>query len=107
MPGIDLLRAAIALILAVVLWLIFQAETNPDRQDVTVFTVPVEVVNAPPGLQVTTDPPQVHVALSAPENVWRRLGPQSLRATGDASHATEGLNDLPVRPPATRTRSTC
>jgi YbbR domain-containing protein len=97
MPGIDLLRAGLAIILSVVIWLIVQAETNPDRQDVTSFTVPVEVVNAPPGLQVTSDPPPVRVALRAPESVWRRLAPQSLRATADASRAGEGVNDLPVR----------
>ncbi len=97
MPGIDPLRAVIALVLAFVLWTMVQAEANPERQDVTAFTIPVEVVNARAGLQVTSDPPPVRIALRAPENVWRRLGPQSFRATADASQANAGLNDLPVR----------
>ena len=97
MPVIDPLRLVLAVALSVALWLFVQAQNNPERQDVTTFSIPVEVVNAPSGLQVVSAPPDVRVEVRASERVWRRLAPQSFRATADASNATKGSNDLPVR----------
>ncbi len=97
MPGIDPLRAIIAIVLSLVLWVVIRTEQNPEREDTTSFTVPVEVIDAPPGLQVTSDPPEVRIFLRAPERSWDQLGPQSFRAVAEAGAAVEGLNELQVR----------
>src|SRR4051794_37907802 len=97
MPGIDFLRLVLAVLLSLVLWLIVRTETNPERQDVTLFTVPVEVVNAPAGLQVTSDPPEVRISARATEDVWRRLNVKSFRVIADAARATRGDNNLMLR----------
>ena len=51
---IDLGRGVFALALAVLLYFVALSETNPFDQRETGYSVPVQVVNVPPGLVVTT-----------------------------------------------------
>ncbi|MCC6174290.1 MAG: hypothetical protein IT305_03205 [Chloroflexi bacterium] len=94
---VDFGRLIIALALAVALWIVIQNEQNPDRTDIPGFTVPVDVVNTPQGLVVVSDPPQIQVRVRMPSDAWNLLRPGSFRATADASNATPGVNELPVR----------
>ena len=94
---LDLGRAVLALGLASALWIVIQNEQNPDRTDIPSFTVPVEVVNTPPGLIVVSEAPQIQVRVRIPSESWALLRPASFRATADAAAAAPGVNELPVR----------
>lgn len=94
---LDLGRALIAVGLACALWIVVQNEQNPERTDIPAITVPVEVVNAPPGLVLVSEQSQIQVRVRMPNESWSLLRPGSFRATADASNASPGVNELPVR----------
>jgi YbbR domain-containing protein len=93
---IDLGRAAFAVALAVLLYFVALSETNPADQRKTQFTVPVQVVNVPPGLVVTTQPAAVQLYVTAPLSVFDRLRAESFTAQVDATGATAGDNSLAI-----------
>ena len=101
---IDIGRAIIAVALACALWIVVQNEQNPDRTDIPALTVPVEVVNVPSGLVVVSDPPEIQVRVRIPSESWSLLRPGSFRATADASNASPGVNELPIRVEALESR---
>ncbi|HZO29290.1 MAG TPA: CdaR family protein [Chloroflexota bacterium] len=90
-------RAIIALGLACALWIVVQNEANPERTDIPALTVPVDMVNVPPGLLVVSEQPQIQVRVRMPSESWSLLRPGSFRATADAGNASPGVNELPVR----------
>src|SRR3954454_4550995 len=94
---VDIGRAIIAVALACALWIVVQNEQNPDRTDIPALTVPVETVNVPPGLVVVSEQPEIQVRVRIPSESWSLLRPGSFRATADASNASPGVNELPVR----------
>lgn len=101
---VDVGRALIAVALACALWIVVQNEQNPDRTDIPALTVPVEVVNTPPGLVVVSDSPEIQVRVRIPSESWSLLRPGSFRATADASNASPGVNELPIRVEALESR---
>jgi YbbR domain-containing protein len=90
-------RAIIALGLACALWIVVQNEQNPERTDIPALSVPVDTVNVPQGLVVVSEQPQIQVRVRMPSESWSLLRPGSFRATADASNASPGVNELPVR----------
>ena len=58
---LDIGRAIIALGLACALWIVVQNEQNPERTDIPALVVPVDIVNAPAGLVVVSEQPQIQV----------------------------------------------
>src|SRR5438876_7785254 len=93
---IDIGRALFAVALAVLLYFVALAETNPADQRETAFTVPVQTVNVPPGLVITTQPPAARLWVTAPLNVFNRIRPESFTAQVDVTGANAGDNDLPI-----------
>jgi|SRR5579859_984409 len=95
--NIDPGRALFAVALAVLLYFVALSETNPADQRPTPFTVPVQVVNVPPSLVLTTPPPGIRLWVRSTQNVFNRLGPGSFNVQVDASGAHAGDNDsLPI-----------
>jgi YbbR domain-containing protein len=94
---IDPGRAVFAVGLAVLLYFVSLSETNPADQRETSFSVPVVVVNVPPGLVMTTAPQTVRLWVTAPLNVFNRLRPESFSAQIDATGASSGDNQLPIK----------
>jgi YbbR domain-containing protein len=94
--SLDLGRAAFALALAVVLYFVAINETNPETTVRPSFSVPVQVVNSPPGLVTTDQPPQIGLRVRALPSVLGRLRSDSFTAQVDASAAHPGANDLSV-----------
>jgi YbbR domain-containing protein len=92
--SIDLGRAAFALALALVLYFVAVNETNPETTIRPSFSVPVQVVNIPPGLVPTDQPPQVGLRVRALPTVLARVRSDSFTAQVDASTAHAGQNDL-------------
>lgn len=87
----------IAIGLACALWIVVQNEQNPERTDIPALTIPVEVVSSPAGLVVVSEQPQIQVRVRMPSESWSLLRTGSFRATADASNASPGVNELPVR----------
>src|SRR5918998_1524906 len=96
--AVDFGRAAFAVALAVLLYFVALSETNPEnRTRLPNVSVPVRVVNVPPGLVLTNEPPSVSVLVRAPVNVFSRLRAESFDARVDASNAQAGENEgLPI-----------
>jgi YbbR domain-containing protein len=96
--SIDLGRAAFAVVLAVLLYLVALSETNPEGRKELTGTVTVQPVNVPAGLVVVNQPPPVRLSARAPQSVLNRLRADSaFTATIDASTAHSGDNDnLPI-----------
>jgi YbbR domain-containing protein len=93
---IDFGRALFAVALAVLLYFVALSETNPADQRDLGAPVPVQPVNAPSGLVITTPPPPVRLRVTAPQNVFSRLRADSFTAQVDVSGARAGDNDLPI-----------
>ena len=91
---VDVGRAVFAVALAVLLYFVALSETNPAAQSELGFTVPVQPVNRPSGLEITTPPPPVRLRVTAPQNVFGRLRADSFTAQVDVSGAHAGDNDL-------------
>jgi YbbR domain-containing protein len=94
--SLDLGRAGFALGLSVILFVFVLNETNPETTRTTDFSIPIEVVNRPPGLVVMDQPPSVQLRVRGPLEVLNRLRPTSFVAQVDASGARAGLNRLTV-----------
>jgi YbbR domain-containing protein len=92
---IDFSRALFAVGLAVLLYFVALSETPFDQRQ-TSFLVPVQVVNVPPGLVVTTPPQSVRPWVTAPLSVFNRLRPENFTAQVDATGGTAGDNLLPI-----------
>lgn len=93
---VDVGRLVFALALAVLLYVFAVNETNPETTRRPTFSVPVEVVNAPPRLVVTGPVPSVELRVRAPQDVFNGLRPNDFVAQADASGAREGDVELPV-----------
>jgi len=94
---IDFGRALFAVALAVLLYFVALNETNPEDRQQLSSTIPVQVVNVPPGLVTVNQPPPVRVWARAPRSVLNRLRPESFTAQLDASGAHAGDNEtLPI-----------
>src|SRR5258708_168358 len=94
---VDVGRAVFAVALAVLLYFVALSETNPEGRNQTSFTVPVQPVNVPPGLVVTTPPAAIHLWVRAPLNVFTPLPPASFTPHADTTAAVSGANDnLPI-----------
>src|ERR1700682_3266868 len=95
--NVDPGRALFAVALAVLLYFVALSETNPADQRQTPFTVPVQVLNVPPALVLSTPPPGIRLWVRSTQNVFSRLGPGSFNVQVDASGAHAGDNDsLPI-----------
>jgi YbbR domain-containing protein len=95
--SVDFGRAAFAVALSVLLYFVALSETNPESRQETSFTIPVQPVNVPAGLVLTSRPPDVRVWVRAPANVFSRLSQNSFTAQVDCSNAQAGENDnLPI-----------
>lgn len=85
----------LSIVAAVVVWLgVTSAE---QRADVLPGSIPVRIVNVPPGLAAVADEREVKVTLIAERALWQRLSPDDLIAEVSASGLAEGVTELPVR----------
>ncbi len=91
--------AIISLLLALVLWFFVGNDQTLSRQGTFPVQIPVELVNKPAYLELY--PPgsiePVTVRISAPEDSWSRLRPNSFRAVADLRNAREGVQQVPVQ----------
>ena len=89
-------RFALALSVAVVLWVSLTIAQNPEREDAYPTDIPIEVRGLAPTLVVANELGSVRVRIVAPEDSWRRLQASSFRATIDLSQLPAGLHQRDI-----------
>ena len=89
-------RFALALSVAVVLWVSLTIAQNPEREDAYPTDIPIEVRGLAPTLVVANELGSVRVRIVAPEDSWRRLQASSFRATLDLSQLPAGLHQRDI-----------
>jgi YbbR domain-containing protein len=90
-------RAALALILAVLIWIVASHENDPTRVDTFPSAIPLTLVNQPPGTLVygqTAD--SVRVNLRAPESMWEQLTADQVKAELNLAGQPYGRVTAPV-----------
>jgi YbbR domain-containing protein len=93
----NLWNILLAIILAVVVWVVAVNEANPNREDVF-QKVPVAFVNQPPDTVVyDASASTVDVTLSAPEATWTGLSSRVISATVDLSTPGQDLYPVNIR----------
>jgi len=90
-------RAALALTLAVLVWIIATQERDPVREDVFPVTLPLVRIQEPSGSLVYGQSAEsVRVTLRAPQSLWAQLTPDQFKAELDLSGQPYGRLTLPV-----------
>ncbi|MCC7355892.1 MAG: hypothetical protein IT330_19305, partial [Anaerolineae bacterium] len=90
--------AALALILALILWVIAVQQENPLQRGELPTSVRVSAANVPSNLVLFSDiNAQVRVWVRAPRRTWETLRADSFTAFVDLSNAGPGIQDVPVQ----------
>ena len=86
---------ALALLLALVVWVVAVNEENPNEEKVFPATVSVQLVNLPADL-ILVGPviTQTAVTLRAPRSVWETLVVDQIHVTADLGGQTPGAHDV-------------
>jgi YbbR domain-containing protein len=87
----------LALILAVLVWVVAERQANPSNEKTFPDLIPVTLQNLPAGM-VTYDESaaEVRVTVNTPDIVWNKIDPRQVTAWIDLSGQTSGTLDLPV-----------
>ncbi len=89
---------AIALFLAVLVWVTAVREQNPPHEDYYDQAITVEVTPPRPGLiNVAPTPQSVRLRLLAPASSWSNISPTKFKASADLSNLGPGLADVPIK----------
>jgi YbbR domain-containing protein len=97
--GLDNIGSAIiALVLATVVWVNATYASDRPREDYFPQNIPIEVVNIPNGLTLTTLPESsARVRIRAFSTSWSTLTASSFKATVDLANRAPGVGTAPVR----------
>lgn len=88
----------LALVLAVIVWIVAMNEKNPITRGTWPDPIPLELVNQPSGSVIVGEVPKtVEVDLRAPQSSWQDLRRESFRAVADLAQAGMGMNQVPVQ----------
>jgi YbbR domain-containing protein len=87
----------LALILAVLVWVVAERQANPSTEKTFPDSIPVTLQNLPAGM-VTYDESadEVRVTVNTPDIVWNEIDPRQVTAWIDLSGQTSGTLDLPI-----------
>ncbi len=87
----------LALLLAVVVWVVAVYEKSPPRTDYYPAGIPLRVTNMSPGLLIAGSvPTECKIRLRALASTWEQLKPEDLEATVDLDQLKAGQHDVPV-----------
>lgn len=88
----------LALVLAIVVWVVAANEENPLVTDVFSEAIPIEIVNQPEGTVIFGDVvDRVQLSLRAPQASWDELGVNKFRAQVDLTGLDVGVHDVEVQ----------
>lgn len=95
----NLSSLALALILALTVWVAAVLDEDPLETGNIPDPVPINFVNLPEGLLIVNDPPDNgQVAVRAPQSVWQTLNVDDVNLTVDLSEITPGTHQVQVSP---------
>lgn len=90
-------RAVLALILAVLVWVVAIQTDDPTQVNTYPTALPITLINEPPGsLVYGQSADSVHVTLRAPQSVWAQLTPDQFKAQVNLAGQPFGQLNLPV-----------
>ena len=93
----NLSSALLALLLAVVVWVVAVYEKSPPRTDYYPAGVPLKVINLGQGLLISGPVPSTcRVRLRALASTWEGIKPEELQATVDLAELRAGQHEVPV-----------
>jgi YbbR domain-containing protein len=88
----------LALILAIVVWVVAANEENPIVEDVFSEAIPIEIVNQPEGTIIFGDVvDKVRLTLRAPQASWDELSVNKFQAQVDLAGLDTGIHDVEVQ----------
>ncbi|HEX6513289.1 MAG TPA: CdaR family protein, partial [Chloroflexota bacterium] len=94
---LGILRAAMAVVLGFLTWVVVTWQQNPFREDWLPSTVPVEVTKLPSGLLEVGRPGDVRVRVRASQDAWSRINQADFKASLDLSKQSSGIHSLDVK----------
>jgi len=90
--------ALLALLLAVVVWVVAVYEKSPPRTGLFPTAIPLKVINLGQGLLISgTLPQECKVQLRALASTWDQLVPEDLEATLDLGQLQAGEHEVPIQ----------
>jgi YbbR domain-containing protein len=88
----------LALVLAIVVWIVAANEQNPIVEDIFSELIPVEIVNQPEGTVIFGDvADKIQLTLRASQASWDELGVNKFRAQADLTELDAGVHDVQVQ----------
>ena len=89
----------LALIFAIIVWVVAANEENPIVEDVFSETIPIEIVNQPEGTVIFGDDvvDRVQLTLRASQASWEELSVNKFRAQVDLAGLDAGVHDVKVQ----------
>ena len=93
-----LFRALLAIVLAVLVWIIASEERDPTVVGDYTAALPIVLINEPPNSFVYEQSANsIHVTLRAPRSLWEQLSPDTFKAEIDLAGRPFGRLTLPVQ----------
>jgi YbbR domain-containing protein len=88
----------LALVLAIVVWVVAANEENPIIEDVFSEAIPIEIINQPEGAVIVGDVvAKVRLTLRASQASWDELSVNKFRAQVDLAGRNAGVHDVQVQ----------
>ncbi|MGQ9627410.1 MAG: CdaR family protein [Anaerolineae bacterium] len=88
----------LALILAVIVWVVAVNEENPSRKSIFPESIPIEFLNKPKNMVIFGNVvDRVRLTVQAPQNSWENLRSSSFQAWVDLKDLSADIHDLEVK----------
>lgn len=91
----NLPEKCLALIVAIGCWIFVMNDQNPQIENT--YTVPIGIVNAPEGYQISKDVEEVKLKVRAPRSLFSNVETSSFRAYVDLNGVENGIHDLQIQ----------
>lgn len=91
----NLPEKCLALVVAIGCWIFVMNDQNPQIENT--YTVPISVVNAPDGYQISKDVEEVKLKVRAPRSLFTTVDTTSFKAYVDLNGVENGIHDLQVQ----------
>ena len=91
----NLPEKCLAVIVAIGCWIFVMNDQNPQIENT--YTVPIGIVNAPEGYQISKDVEEVKLKVRAPRSLFSNVETSSFRAYVDLNGVENGIHDLQIQ----------
>ena len=91
----NLPEKCLALIVAIGCWVFVMNDQNPQIENT--YTVPISIVNAPEGYQISKDVEEVKLKVRAPRSLFSNIDSTNFKAYVDLNGVENGIHDLQIQ----------